>query len=55
MAEELVKYKKILKREDEEFQEEMKAEVSTFLSSKSISKSGTLAKHVLSPLQFSFN
>ena len=50
MAEELKKYKQILKREDEEFQEAMKAEVSTSLSSKSIRKSGTLAKHVLSPI-----
>ena len=29
MAKELEKYKQILKREDEEFQEAMKAEVST--------------------------
>ena len=33
MAEELEKYKKILKREDEEFKEVMKAEVSTSLPS----------------------
>ena len=34
MAEELKKYKQILKREDEEFQEAMRAEVSTSLPSK---------------------
>ena len=33
MAEELEKYKKILKREDEEFKEAMKAEVSASLPS----------------------
>ena len=34
MAEKLEKYKQILKREDEEFKEVMKAEVSTSLPSK---------------------
>ena len=34
MAKELKKYKQILKREDEEFQEAMRAEVSTSLPSK---------------------
>ena len=35
MADELEKYKQILKREDKEFQEAMKADISTSLSSKS--------------------
>ena len=38
MAEELEKYKQILKREEEEFQEAMKVEVCTSLPSKSIRK-----------------
>ena len=50
MAEELEKYKQILKREDEEFQEAVKAKVSTSLSSKLIRKSVTPAKHMLWPI-----
>ena len=38
MAEELEKYKHLLKREEEEFQETMKAEVSTSLPPKLIRK-----------------
>ena len=40
MAEELRKYKQILKREDEKFQEAMRAEVSTSLPSKKSQNSG---------------
>ena len=43
MVDKLEKYKQILKREDEEFQEAMKAEVSTSLSL-------SPAKHVLLPI-----
>ena len=47
MAEELRKYKQILKREDEEFQEAMRAEVSTSLPSK---KGRTPAEHMSLPI-----
>ena len=47
MAEEPEKYKQILKREEEEFQEVMKPEVSTSLPPKLIRKSRTPAKRVI--------
>ena len=51
MAEELEKYKQILKREKGEFQKVMKLEVSTSLPPKLIRKiNRTLAKHVLLPI-----
>ena len=51
MAEEFEKYKKILKREDEEFKEVMRAEVSTSLPSNSSKmKDTTLEKHMLLPI-----
>ena len=54
MAEELEKYKQILKREVEEFKEAMKAEVNTSLPSKSSKqkKDRILAKHMLSPISY---
>ena len=51
MAKEFEKYKRILEREDKEFKEAMKAEVSTsLLSNLSKMKDTTLEKHVLLPI-----
>ena len=63
MAEELEKYKKILKREDEEFKEAMKAEVSVSLPSNSSKlneryhsgKTCVIAHFTLKFTQFSFD